>query len=102
MKWKGSYDTMHSNEDGLSRPVRRGDYLILATGAMGTAQEAYPAGYTGLVSLTIDGQLMTELAASLTLPEMKVHSGGDDSEVFEQSHSASDSAIREPGHRMQD
>ncbi len=94
---------MNSHETGFKRPVHRGDYVILATGAIGTAQDEYAAGYVGEVAITIDGQSMTELATSLTLPDANsLGEVEDTAEPFERSANQLGTGNKEPGRRLQD
>ncbi len=94
---------MNSHETGFNRSVCRGDYVILATGAIGTAQDDYAAGYTGAVAITIDGQSMIELATSLTLPDTVMQGEVEDSaEPFERAANQLETGSKEPGRRLQD
>ncbi len=94
---------MDSNEHGLKRELARGDYVILSTGAIGRARQAYPAGYDGIVEIEIDDQSMSERAGTLVLPDGDARErpqaiAGD---VFEH-HSQDEAHTREPDKRMRD
>ena len=95
---------MASNEVGLSRTLSEGDYIILSTGAIGTVIGTYPAGYSGPVSLSIDGEPMSELAETLTLtnPDVHLRTQETSAAVFEHSDNSSGTGVRESGRRMED
>jgi hypothetical protein len=60
---------VEDSNEGFERPVNRGDYIILSTGAIATARHAYPAGYRGVVEMLLDGAEVADEVSSLTLPE---------------------------------
>ena len=95
---------MTSNERGLPRALNAGDYIILSTGAIATATEAYPAGYEGPVSMALDGQPMSELAETLTLPDPNLHARVSEqpTTVFEDDQNPTSGGVREHGRRMED
>ena len=92
-----------SNGRGLSRALNPGDYVILSTGAIASTAEAYPAGYDGPVNMLLDGQPMSELAETLTLPDPNVHAHGlESAPVFEHNEHPAAGGVREAGRRMED
>jgi hypothetical protein len=92
---------MNSDHAGLGRALRAGDYVILSTGAIGRVRESYPPGYSGSVSIEIDGQIMSELAGTLVLHEDRSAGNREASDVV-QPASDRDSHVREPDKRMRD
>lgn len=58
---------MSNESDGLSRDVKAGETVILATGANATLRRAYPKGYAGDVEIVLDGNPEVERVDGLTL-----------------------------------
>ncbi len=52
---------------GLKRALKKGDPVILSTGATATVRRSYPAGYGGDVEILLDGAEESERVAGLTL-----------------------------------
>ena len=92
---------MNSDNVGLRHALRAGDYVILSTGAIGRVREPYPPGYSGPVTIDIDGQIMSELAGTLVLHEDRSAVDRDRADVS-QPASDHDSHVREPDKRMRD
>ena len=57
----------------MERALAEGDYVILSTGAVATVRRSYPAGYSGLVDILLDGAEESERSEALTLPETSIH-----------------------------
>ena len=93
---------MESEGSGLARSVRKGDDIILSTGATARALRDYPAGYDGTLELELDGKRMADETRSVTLPafapgaEQTLYGAGD-SGIEVDTHAA-----REPDRRMRD
>ncbi len=57
----------------MEHALTEGDYVILSTGAIATVRRSYPAGYSGLVDILLDGAEESERSEALTLPETDIH-----------------------------
>ncbi|MFN2448717.1 MAG: hypothetical protein ABR508_02835 [Candidatus Baltobacteraceae bacterium] len=88
--------------EGLSRALSAGDYVILSTGAIARVSTAYPQGYHGPVEMTLDGQPMSELAATLVLPDNDQAAARQGDGGVAGGSSAHASHVREPHLRMED
>ncbi len=56
----------------MEHALTEGDYVILSTGAIATVRRSYPAGYSGLVDILLDGSEESERSEALTLPETSI------------------------------
>jgi hypothetical protein len=60
---------MQEERAGLKRSLNAGDSVILSSGATATVRESYPAGYSGLVAILLEGVEENESSESLTIVE---------------------------------
>jgi hypothetical protein len=93
---------MNEDTSGLSRPLTKGDRVIMSNGATATALAVYPANYTGKVRLLLDGQEVADEAESLVLPDTD-----DVTETPQESESpmlgeGDRGEVRGRSHRMED
>jgi hypothetical protein len=92
---------MNEDTPGLSRSLADGDSVILSSGATATVRSAYPVGYAGDVDLLLDGEEVSDLAGSLTLPNTDAHVTASESGTPNVTEDDG-GEVRGRSHRMED
>lgn len=54
---------------GLPRDLQDGEAVTMSSGATATVRGSYRAGYSGVVTVVLDGQEEKERASGLTVPD---------------------------------